>query len=214
MIQPSRAAVVVVDMWDRHWCQRASVMIDDLAQRLDPWLECLRSSGVTIVHCPSDTTNYYREHPARKALKALPEIPRTSTDTSTVPKPPMPEYERRCPCKPLCYWDRNWSRQHPAIKIDETDYIVNGNTSGELDRICRHFGIQHLVYVGEALNKCILDRKSGIRSMLGLGYQCYFIHDMTITIPEHIEVEVQSQVSQIATPYSSSRLLEVIGECE
>src|SRR5215468_10496205 len=53
--EPSRTAAVVCDMWDRHWCKSATTRVAEMAPRMNDVLTELRSRGVLIIHCPSDT---------------------------------------------------------------------------------------------------------------------------------------------------------------
>src|SRR5690349_280860 len=64
MIEPQRTALVLCDMWDHHWCKGAENRVGKLAGKMVPVIERLRSHGVLIIHAPSETMEYYKEHPA------------------------------------------------------------------------------------------------------------------------------------------------------
>src|ERR1700753_1545654 len=52
---PAKSAVIVCDMWDRHWCGGANVRVAALVKKLEPVLETARSKGMIVVHAPSET---------------------------------------------------------------------------------------------------------------------------------------------------------------
>ena len=60
-------AVILCDIWDKHWCQAATTRCDALAKRAEPVVAALRKKGVTVIHAPSDTMAYYKDAPQRKA---------------------------------------------------------------------------------------------------------------------------------------------------
>ena len=66
----SKTAVIICDMWDQHWCKAASSRVAEMAPHMNDLVNALRASGVLIIHCPSDTMNYYKDHPARKGRRA------------------------------------------------------------------------------------------------------------------------------------------------
>src|SRR3954470_9443738 len=61
-IDPAKSAVVVCDMWDDHWCKSAAARCAELAKQTEPVLKACRDAGMTIVHCPSDTMAFYKDH--------------------------------------------------------------------------------------------------------------------------------------------------------
>src|SRR5262245_30752279 len=63
---PARTAVIICDMWQKHWCQGASRRVAELAPIMNRAVAAARSRGVLIVHAPSSCMDYYKDHPARK----------------------------------------------------------------------------------------------------------------------------------------------------
>ena len=60
-VPASAAAVLVCDMWDRHWSTGASLRVEQLAPRIDAFCRRMRAAGALVVHAPSDTMAAY-EH--------------------------------------------------------------------------------------------------------------------------------------------------------
>src|SRR3954470_17014275 len=68
-----KTAAIVCDMWDNHWSANASARVAEMAPRMNDLLTALRARGVLIIHCPSDTMDFYKDTPQRARAKAAPE---------------------------------------------------------------------------------------------------------------------------------------------
>ena len=55
-----RTALVLCDVWDKHWCRGASERLEVLLPRMDKLVRTVRAAGVLIVHAPSDTMDSYK----------------------------------------------------------------------------------------------------------------------------------------------------------
>ena len=62
---PNRTALVVCDMWDRHWCRGAEARVAELAPRLNEVVARARARGVLVIHAPSTCTAFYAGTAAR-----------------------------------------------------------------------------------------------------------------------------------------------------
>jgi len=60
---PAQTAVVICDMWNRHWCESAHGRVAEMAPRMNQVVRRLRDRGALIIHCPSDTMEFYKDHP-------------------------------------------------------------------------------------------------------------------------------------------------------
>src|ERR1039458_7128732 len=72
--EPARTAVVICDMWNQHWCNGATARVAEMAPRMNDVITELRRRGVLIIHCPSDTMEYYEGTPGRKLAQAAPRV--------------------------------------------------------------------------------------------------------------------------------------------
>jgi hypothetical protein len=68
---PPQTAVVICDMWDKHWCRGATDRVAEMAPRMNEFIKKARAKGMLIVHAPSSTVDYYKDHPARKRAQSL-----------------------------------------------------------------------------------------------------------------------------------------------
>ena len=83
-----KTAVLICDMWDRHWCSGATGRVNGLVKLMAPFLEAGRKRGIQIIHAPSETMDFYRDVPQRKRMLALAKV-----DPPTpliLPDPPLP----------------------------------------------------------------------------------------------------------------------------
>src|ERR1700742_84772 len=85
---PAKSALIVCDMWDRHWCSGATLRVAELVKKLDPVLETARRNGITIVHAPSETMSFYANMPQRMRMLALPAV--TPPKELNLSSPPLP----------------------------------------------------------------------------------------------------------------------------
>jgi hypothetical protein len=88
---PHKTAVIIVDMWDKHWCEGATRRVGEMAPRINDFVDALRDRGVFVIHAPSDTMKTYEGTPGRKLAQAAPprpcrRAPPSSGTTSTRPR--------------------------------------------------------------------------------------------------------------------------------
>ena len=177
-IDPSKTAVVVCDMWDDHWCKSASKRCAELAKQAEPVLKACRDKGMTVVHCPSDTMAFYKDHPARKrALDVKKVEPPKSKD---LPSPPLPVDDTQGGCddeKPAKSF-KAWTRQSATITIDEKkDYVTDNGT--EVYGIMKEKGIDALFVLGVHTNMCVLNRSCAIKQMVKWDLKTFLVRDLT-----------------------------------
>ncbi|KAA6299967.1 MAG: hypothetical protein EZS26_003895, partial [Candidatus Ordinivivax streblomastigis] len=51
---PTQTAIIICDMWDKHWCPDATSRVAEIAPVMNEVLTIARDKGVKIVHAPSD----------------------------------------------------------------------------------------------------------------------------------------------------------------
>jgi nicotinamidase-related amidase len=177
-IDPAKTAVVVCDMWDDHWCKAAAARCDELAKSADPVLKACRDKGMTIIHCPSDCTGFYKDHPARKRMLMVPKT--DPPQARELPNPPLPVDDSDGGCddeKPAKQY-RAWSRQNAAIAIDEDkDYITDSGSEVYSLLASRKLGT--LLVMGVHTNMCVLNRTFAIKQMVKWGQEVYLVRDLT-----------------------------------
>ena len=75
-------------------------------------------------------------------------------------------------------WHKAWSRQHPAIEIDQR---VDGITDSgqEVYNWIRNQNVTHLIVMGVHTNMCILNRSFAIKQMVRWGVDTTLVRDLT-----------------------------------
>jgi nicotinamidase-related amidase len=177
-LDPTKTAVVVCDMWDDHWCKAASARCAELAKAADPVLKACRDKGMTIIHCPSDCMEFYKDHPARKRMLL---VPKTSPPKAKdLPNPPLPvdDSDGGCDDEKPAKERRAWSRQNAAIAIDDDkDYITDNGS--EVYSLMASKKLGTLLVMGVHTNMCVLNRTFAIKQMVKWGQEVYLVRDLT-----------------------------------
>lgn len=178
IIVSAKTAVVVCDMWDDHWCKNAATRCAGLAKAADLVLKACRERGMTIIHCPSDCMDYYKEHAARKRMLAIQQVaPPKARD---LPNPPLPVDDSDGGCddeKPAKQF-RAWKKQHDAIAIDtDRDYITDNGR--DVYSLMAQKKIDTLIVMGVHTNMCVLNRTFAIKQMVKWGKEVYLVRDLT-----------------------------------
>jgi len=183
-IDPAKTAIVVIDMWDRHWCKTYTARVGNMVPRMNKTLDAARKLGVQVVFAPSDVVGFYADYPQRKAMEAIPDQP--FPEKVPFHPPPEPQGKDCCECGPTqpCRSKSfgRWSRQHPALKIGEGDLIGDCNNERELLNFRQQRGIDTLIYMGVASNMCVLHRKFGMLNMGRYGLKIIFVSDLVQAI--------------------------------
>jgi nicotinamidase-related amidase len=173
---PAKSALIVCDMWDRHWCSGASVRVAALARKLAPVLETARRNGVIIVHAPSDTMPYYAKMPQRQRILALPSFAPPKEIGISAPGLPIDDSDGGCDT-PGDKEHRVWNCEQAALKIAPQDYVSDNGQ--EIYNLLRGRGIQTVFYTGVHTNMCILNRSFAIKQMTKWGLHCILLRDLT-----------------------------------
>ncbi len=183
MLATDRTAMLISDMWDRHWSEGASVRISGLATKINSVAEVLRGAGVMIVHAPSETMEYYAAAPARLRLQNTQQLEPAVRKRVLVKQLPIDDGDGGSETLDADPVDtRVWSRQHDGIRIDDRLDLIAGDEGELIYSALRERGIDTVLYSGVHANRCLLDRTFGIRQMLRWGVGCVLFEDLTDVI--------------------------------
>ena len=170
-------ALLLCDIWDRHWCPAAEVRLEHMLPRMQQVVTVLRERGVQIVHAPSETMPFYEQSPARRRVLAAPTVAPPSDAAHDDPPLPFATPGGGCDA-PGATSHKTWSRQHPGIQIDETADAISDN-GRELYSFYRQRGITHILLMGVHTNMCVLHRSFAIKQMVRWGFDVALIRDLT-----------------------------------
>ena len=181
-------ALVICDMWAKHWCDSATRRVGEMAPRMNQLAEALRQRGVLIIHCPSSGVKFYEETPMRKLALTAPavktRIPLQSwcaLDEKYEKPLPIDDSDDGCDCLPRCSTDGSRMDRHQiaVIKIRQGDAVTD---SAEAYYLMRQRGIKNVLIVGVHTNMCVLGRPFSIRQMVYQGQNVALVRDMTDTM--------------------------------
>lgn len=179
-------AIIVCDMWDKHWCTGATGRVAEMAPFMNNVLAVAREKGVLIVHAPSDCVEYYADHPARKLGKKykFKNIEKKLGDGILESEAgaiwPFEISGGGCDDKPQCEVRRAWTKQIETIEILDGDAITDSGV--EAGSLFMNKGILNVILVGVHTNMCVIGRSFGLRNMTRLGMNVVLMRDMTDTM--------------------------------
>jgi type 1 glutamine amidotransferase len=178
---PSRVGIVVVDMWNWHWCKTATERVASMVPRMERSLVACRKLGIQVFYCPTDAVDAYVGTPQREAVIAMRLL--------ALPKPlniqcPAPPNGPGCACgNRKCRGNFGWDAMHPGLSIHASDLMPNSRES--LYSICKDKNIDTLIYMGVHTQVCLLGKSVGLRNMKSLGFNCVLARDLTDSHPDY-----------------------------
>ena len=178
-LRPARTALLLCDVWDRHWCRGAQERLEPLVPRIDRTVRAARDRGMLVVHAPSATMPFYAGHPAR--VRVLQARPVAAPDERAHADPPLPidgTDSSDTSGDPAAEGTRCWRRQHAGVWIDgERDAI--GDDGLQLLALYRQRGIDTVLIAGVHTNMCVLHRSFAIKQLVRWAIPVYLIRDLT-----------------------------------
>ena len=180
--KPAETAIIICDMWDKHWCDDASARVTEIAPEMNKVIAIAREKGVKIVHAPSDCMDYYANYPGRKeAMKyknqKIAGLAKGDKLPSEADAPwPVDQSDEGCEtgdCKP----HKAWKKQIDALTITDRDLI--SDSGAEIGAYFKKKGIKNVILMGVHTNMCVIGRSFGLRAMKRMGMNVVLMRDMT-----------------------------------
>jgi len=187
--KPGETALIVCDMWNRHWCKGATRRVEELAPLMNEVLSRARERGALIIHAPSGTMNHYENHPARRRARSA---PRASTLPPGIEKWcshiraedgarwPIDQSDGGCDCTPPCPKGSPWTQQTESIEIKPQDAISDSGV--EIWNLLEERGVKNVVLMGVHTNMCVMGRPFGLRNLARFGKNVVLMRDLTDTM--------------------------------
>lgn len=163
-----KIAFIVVDTWKQHICKTSTRRTEDLCVRINTVLPLFRKLGIKIVFTPY---GFEGKHPnlVRPKYSAL------VNKTSFSPPGPPRRGGAPCDCKipdKKCNQESDYDVS-PVLELDGSDVVCNKGVDRILD------DAEYVLFGGIATNLCILARPYGMKKMIGAGYKCALIGDLS-----------------------------------
>ncbi len=188
--EPSETAIIICDMWDQHWCKGATRRVAELAPYMNEVVCKAREKGVLIIHAPSGTIGYYKDHPARKRARNAPKAANLPNDIGgwcqwidekeKKAGYPIDHSDGGCDCEPKCKQGSPWRKQIESIEISDEDAI--SDSGAEVWNLLEQRGIKNVILMGVHTNMCVLGRPFGLRNMARYGKNVVLMRDLTDTM--------------------------------
>ncbi|MBX2925446.1 MAG: isochorismatase family protein [Chitinophagaceae bacterium] len=179
---PSQTAIIICDMWDKHWCSGATKRVTEMAPYINEVISTGRQKGMQIVHAPSDCMKYYENTPGRKlAMKYRKKASKKLEDGGILESEkgaewPIDQSDEGCE-EPGESPAGVWTKQHDAIEIKDGDAI--SDSGEEITGLFAAKGIKNVILTGVHTNMCVIGRTFGLRNMVRAGYNVVLLRDLT-----------------------------------
>jgi len=106
--------------------------VAEMAPRMNEVVKAARDMGMLIIHCPSDTMEFYRDHPGRKLAQQAPPVETKIPlerwcylDKEHEGQLPIDDSDNGCDCDPSPKSYRAWKRQIETIEIKDGDALAD-----------------------------------------------------------------------------------------
>lgn len=181
---PEKTAIIVCDMWDLHWCDGATVRVGEMVPRMNQVIKKARENGITIIHAPSSTMDYYKDYPQRiKMINASydesSDLIRNwyYLDLGKEGELPVDDSDGGCDSNPEPENVNVWTKQIDGLEIFDEDGISDDGK--EINNYFINKGIKNVILMGVHINMCVLGRPFGIRSQVNQGRNVVVVRDLT-----------------------------------
>jgi nicotinamidase-related amidase len=182
---PSKTAVIVVDMWNNHSCKSAAARVVEMAPHMNRVLVAARDQGMLIIHSPSNCMDAYEGTPARKRAQSAPHKPASvkfqwnyfNADREGPLDAKLEQAGCSCDSSETCGGKRNWTSEIATLEIKDEDAVSDDGQ--EIHNLLAERGIENVILMGVHTNRCVLGRPFGIRQMVYLGKNVVLCRDLT-----------------------------------
>ncbi|MDR0521119.1 MAG: isochorismatase family protein [Planctomycetaceae bacterium] len=178
--EPGKTAVIVIDMWNFHWCMTAAQRVAAMVPRMNAVFNEARKKGMLIIWNPSDVVTAYAGTPQYETAAAMHVLhpvkmgewkrPQINVRFSAKVGP--------CLCGPgiNCGGNWGWDAMNPDLKVDENDLF--SASTGEIFSILKNKGIENVIYAGVHTNMCVFGKPGALSHLYPHGFNCYLARDL------------------------------------
>jgi nicotinamidase-related amidase len=177
---PEKTAIIIVDMWNFHWCMTASERVSAMVPRMNAVLKAARELGMQVIWNPSDVVTAYSGYPQYESAIAVEH--RKMPDVRDMPAAKFTAPGGGCMCGPgfQCGVNYGWDGMHPDLVIADNDLISSSND--EIYSLLSERGITCIIYMGVHTNMCVYGKPGAISSMWKAGFDCLLARDLNDAI--------------------------------
>jgi nicotinamidase-related amidase len=175
-LDPAKTAIIVIDMWNSHWCMTASERVSAMVPRMNAVIGVARELGMQIVWNPSDVVTAYSGYPQYERAVAVEHKHTPNIRDIHVAKFTAPG--GGCMCGPGFYCGGNygWDGMHPDLTLDHEDLI--SSSTDEIYSLLSERGITDVIYMGVHTNMCVYGKPGAISHLWKAGFNCLLARDL------------------------------------
>jgi nicotinamidase-related amidase len=175
-LNPQQTAIIIIDMWNFHWCMTASERVSSLVPRMNAVIDVSRRLGMQIIWNPSDVVTAYSGYPQYENALAV-EQRKTPEIRGALPK----KFTARtgdCMCGPgfRCIMNFGWDGMNPDLLIGDDDLIVS--STDVIYSLLSDKGIKNVIYMGVHTNMCVFGKPGAISFLWKAGFNCILARDL------------------------------------
>lgn len=175
----SQAALVLVDVWDKHYLADTDARAQEIIlNKIRPLLGESRRAGLQLIHAPSP--RLAEQYPERRVDPGAEERRRADWPPPAFRNKEAAYQQFAQPFEPRGRERDELAasyRIHPAAEPEGGDVVIA--TGEELHCYCEREQILFLLYLGFYTNACILLRDYGTLEMARRGYEIVLLSDCT-----------------------------------
>jgi nicotinamidase-related amidase len=175
-IDPSKTAIVVVDMWNFHWCMTAAERVSAMVPRMNAVLETSRKLGMQVIWNPSDVVTAYAGYPQYERAIAVEH--RKTPDKRDDLSVKFTASVGACLCGSglRCGSNYGWDGMNPDLVISENDLF--SSSTDEIYSLLSERGITNIIYMGVHTNMCVFGKPGAMSKMYKAGFDCFLARDL------------------------------------
>jgi nicotinamidase-related amidase len=175
-LNPSKTAIIVIDMWNYHWCMTASERVAAMVPRMNAVLDVARKQGMQVIWNPSDVVTAYAGYPQYE--KAIAVAHQKAPDRREDISVKFTAHVGSCMCGPglTCKGNYGWDGMNPDLTIGENDLF--SSSTDEIYSLLAARGITDIIYMGVHTNMCVFGKPGALSKMWKAGFRCFLARDL------------------------------------
>jgi alpha-L-fucosidase 2 len=175
-LDPAKTAIIIIDMWNFHWCMTAAERVSAMVPRMNAVLDIARKQGMQIIWNPSDVVTAYSGYPQYEKALAVEHHHTPEIRTEIAAKFTAPF--GACLCGPgfRCGGNYGWDGMNPDLIIGDSD-LISASTD-EIYSLLSERGITNVIYMGVHTNMCVFGKPGAISYLWKAGFNCLLARDL------------------------------------
>ena len=175
-LNPEKTAIIIIDMWNSHWCMTAAERVASMVPRMNEVLRIARNLGMQIIWNPSDVITSYSGYPQYEKAVAVEQL--TTPKIRATPSTKFTAPVGSCMCGKgfCCGGNYGWDDMNPDLIIDDSD-LLSASTD-EIYTLLAERNITGIIYMGVHTNMCVYGKPGGLDEMWQAGFNCALARDL------------------------------------